>query len=152
MLCRELSHGFAGRDTGSMGGEAGGLMLMPNSLMRLLYGQGGRERRGLQGCGRLWEISTRTRGVEGWLVLSFLFLFSLTAFSYSIMGCSNERKLTKLLIPPGFGWCSKGLNAVLGLGTETLLLLKHLENSNRSHTAPIPDIRQQNKQPDLGGF
>lgn len=26
------------------------------------------------------------------------------------------------------------------------------ETSNRSHAAPIPDIRQQNKQPDVGGF
>lgn len=73
---------------------------------------------------RAHSINARAGGVEGWLVLSFQFLVLLTTFCYSIMGCTNECKLTMLLIPLGFGWCSKGLKAVLGLGTEALLLVK----------------------------
>lgn len=126
------------RQRGRWGGRS---LPIPSSLTWLHYGQGERERRGLQGCHGLWEpavgIKSRLHEHKGWRDDKFWAsspYSHLTPFSYSIIGCTNECKLRMLLLPSSFGWCSKRLNTVLGLGTQTPLLLKHLEKWNRANS------------------
>lgn len=72
--------------------------------------QGGRGRTGFQGCGVLWcwdwESSEEHKGL-GWLFSASSPCFQFITPSYSIISCTNECKLTMLLLSSSFAWCSE---------------------------------------------